>query len=102
MENNQAPENNQQCSVLLGIPAPEAAPGIVRPNSSQNRSDKREQESEAGNPIDGSGHEAMEGLLILDHAGEGQVDVNQREEASDKPSAITDGDRDHVGCQPVV
>ena len=42
MEDNDIPNHDDQSAVFLGVPAPEPAPGLVRPDAAENRADETE------------------------------------------------------------
>ena len=44
MKDNRIPEDDQKRSILFWVPTPETAPGLVRPDSTENRRNQTEQQ----------------------------------------------------------
>src|SRR5512133_137489 len=57
VENNGVPKDDEQCSVLLGIPAPESAPGLIGPDATQHSPDKTEQGCETDHAVNHPGQD---------------------------------------------
>src|SRR5206468_756380 len=47
MEDDRVPDHDEQCSVLLRIPAPEATPGLIRPDAAQHGAGETEERRKA-------------------------------------------------------
>ena len=52
VEDNRIPDHDEEGAVLLGVPAPEPAPGLVGPDAPQNGANEAEQGGEADDAID--------------------------------------------------
>src|SRR5688572_11307174 len=52
MQQHGVPNHNQQRAVFLRIPAPEPAPGLIRPDSAQDCSNETEQSRETNHTVD--------------------------------------------------
>ena len=67
MEDDRVPEHDEQGTVLLRVPAPEPAPGLIRPDAPQDGADKAEQGGETDDGIDHRGQGlAQDDLRFLD------------------------------------
>ena len=66
VQDDGVPEHDEQRPVLLGVPAPEAAPGLVGPDAAQDRADEAEEEGEGDDAVDHPG-ERLRHLRV--HAG---------------------------------
>ena len=101
MEDDRVPEDDQQCAVLLGVPAPEAAPGLVRPDAAQHGPDEAEEQGEADDPIGHRGQRPA-GRRIEAPRDLAPQRVGDGQRAGQEGSAVPDGDGHHVGRQPEV
>ena len=121
MQHHRIPQHDDQGPVLLGIPAPEAAPRIVRPQPSQHRPHKAEQDGEADNAVHNLPDRLEEpvrplrrGNLLavltracdsLAHEGETEAaklggHIHDGCETREKRGRVAQRDADDVGCQP--
>src|SRR6476659_3348533 len=51
VQNDGAPEYDQDCAIFFWIPTPKPSPGLVSPNSPEDSSNETEQGSKANDPI---------------------------------------------------
>src|SRR6516164_8224438 len=51
VQNNRIPQNYKKCSIFFRVPAPETAPGLIRPNATQDRCNKTAQCCEADDAV---------------------------------------------------
>src|SRR5262245_23905263 len=83
VKDRSVPENNDERTVFLRVPTPEAAPGLIRPNPAKDSANKAEQGREADNAINHAGKSL--GCALEECPSEDATeDIDDRKESSHK------------------
>ena len=88
-----APHHNQDGTIFLGIPAPEPAPALVRPDATQHRTDEAGDEPKSEDAIGGPGERVAVLVVGLEGA---ETEVNRANQASHEGRGIADRYGRHV------
>ena len=99
MQDQRVPEHNDQRPVFFGVPAPEAAPGVVRPETTQHGADEAEEDRKADRAVDHprqiATHRGRKGK-----AADPAQHVEQPQKTCQEGGRVAQGDTDHVCGQP--
>ena len=101
VQNDCAPEDDQDRAVFFRVPTPEPAPRLIGPDSAEHGADKTEQRRETNDAVSHA-RERIGGLLFQRARENAAHDVDDREHSGEKHGGVTGRDRDHVRGEPDV
>ena len=97
------PDDDEQGAVFLGVPAPEAAPGLVGPDAAQHRADEAEQQWRSRRCRRSSRPSGLVDSSLSQRAGEHpSTMIDNAQEAGDEGRGIAEGDAGDVGGEPEI
>ena len=102
VEDDEAHEHNHERSILLRVPAPEAAPTVIGPNAAQHRADERKEQACRDEAV---GHTRQKASFLgfrADLAHQSLNEINHRNQGSHHARSIAEVDHRHVRREPEV
>src|SRR6516165_2036530 len=101
VQNDRVPNHDEERSVFLWIPTPEAPPGLIGPNTAKNRTDEAKQSGETDDSVDHA-PERFRSRFIERFRQYAANDVNDSQKSSEKCRRIAESNRDNVSRKPDV
>ena len=101
MQNQRVPKHDDQRAILLRVPTPEAAPGLVRPDATQHGPDKTEQRGETDDAINHP-RQSPARRRIQRPREYAAHDVNERQGSSDERASVTQCHDHDVRGEPEI